>query len=100
MWLKHKTVNAKQKKVQKRKIRKHVDELDLPEKSKLKAIALKYDVDKDKAPKITASGKGVIAEQILQVAEEYNIPFYEDSNLTNLLAKLDLDSEIPQELFT
>jgi flagellar biosynthesis protein len=93
-------VNPKPKKVQKKKIRKHIDELDSPEKSKLRAIALKYDVDKDKAPKITAMGKGTIAEKILTVAEEYNIPFYEDTNLTELLSKLELDSEIPNELFT
>lgn len=93
-------MNPKPKKVQKKKIRKHIDELDSPEKSKLRAIALKYDVDKDKAPKITAMGKGTIAEKILTVAEEYNIPFYEDTNLTELLSKLELDSEIPNELFT
>ena len=87
-------------KIKKRVIRKHLSELDLPEKKNLKAIAIKYNVEKDRAPKITATGKGAIAEQILKVAEDNSIPFYEDTQLTNLLSKLEIDSEVPKEMFT
>ncbi len=80
-------------------IKSRLDQLNLPEKSKKKAIALKYDVDKGKAPKILAVGKGAFAEMILQVAEDHKIPFYEDDALADLLSKLEIDSEIPPELF-
>jgi flagellar biosynthesis protein len=93
-------MEKKQKKAKKSNLRKYLTDLNLPEKSKLRAVALKYDLKKDKAPKITAVGRGKIAETILKVAEENQIPFYEDPNLTNLLAKLEFDTEIPPALFT
>ena len=74
--------------------------LNLPERNKLKAIAIKYDVSKDRAPKIIATGKGIIAEKILALAEENNIPFFEDPALSELLAKLDIESEVPPDLYT
>lgn len=84
-----------------RKIRRSVENLDLPKnKQNLQAIALKYDVDKGKAPKIMATGKGSVAEMILQVAEENRVPFYEDPTLADLLSKLQLDTEIPKDLYT
>lgn len=84
-----------------RKIKRSIESLELPkEKRNLQAIALKYDVQKSKAPKIMATGKGSVAEMILQVAEENKVPFYEDSTLADLLSKLQLDTEIPQDLYT
>jgi len=84
-----------------KKIRSHRDDLVAPKKkANLRAVALKYDVDKGKAPKIMAVGKGNVAEMILQVAEENRVPFYEDESLANLLSKLELDTEIPGELYT
>jgi flagellar biosynthesis protein len=64
------------------------------------AIALRYDVDKDKAPLIIASGRGAVADEILRIAEDNKIPLYEDPELAKLLAKLELDTEIPAELYT
>ena len=96
---------SKRKKLQrkkselKKKLKKSIDDLDIKDKSQLQAIAIKYDEDKGKAPKIIASGKGRIAESILDVAEENNIPFFEDESLANILSKLELDTEIPPELF-
>jgi flagellar biosynthesis protein len=87
------------KKVTRRQIKKHVDELELPDKSKLKAIAIKYDVKKDRAPRIVASGKAGIAEEILRIAEENQVPFYEDKTLAEMLSKLEFDSEVPAELY-
>ena len=92
--------NFYKKKVSAKQVKKRVDQLENKSKKKLKAIALKYDVDKSKAPKIMATGKGSVAEMILQVAEENKVPFYEDQTLTDLLSKLELESEIPSELFS
>ena len=64
------------------------------------AIALRYDTDKDKAPLIIASGRGAVADEILRIAEDNKIPLYEDPELAKLLAKLELDTEIPAELYT
>ena len=63
---------AKQNKLTKKSknLKRHMDELNLPERSKMRAIAIKYEVKKDRAPKIVAIGKGRIAEKILKVAEE------------------------------
>ena len=81
------------------KLKKFVSELDIKDKSKLKAAVLKYDVDKDKAPKITGIGRGQVAEKILKVAEEHRIPFYEDPSLIDLLSKLEIQSEVPPQLY-
>ena len=64
-----------------------------------KAVALKYDMGKDHAPYVTAKGRGLIAERIVEVAKEYNIPLHEDKEMVNVLDALDLDTEIPPELF-
>ncbi len=84
-----------------KKIKHRIEDLQLPvEKKKIQAIALKYDFKKSKAPRIVALGKGAMAEKILELAEEHKIPFYEDQSLTDLLAKLDIDTDIPPELYT
>ncbi|MDD4179691.1 MAG: EscU/YscU/HrcU family type III secretion system export apparatus switch protein [Candidatus Margulisbacteria bacterium] len=70
-----------------------------PEKRKT-AVALRYDVDHDKAPLVIASGRGPIADEILRIADENRIPLYEDPELAKLLTKLELDTEIPAELYT
>ncbi len=64
------------------------------------AVALRYDVDRDKAPLIIATGRGPVADEILRIAEDNKIPLYEDQELAKLLSKLELDVEIPAELYT
>jgi flagellar biosynthesis protein len=64
-----------------------------------KAVALKYNKGKDSAPKVVAKGKGYIAERITEAARENNVPLYEDKNLSQVLEALDLDTEIPPELY-
>ena len=64
-----------------------------------KASALAYTPGEDKAPKVIASGKGVIAEKILEVAKEVKIPVVEDAHLADTLDKLRVGSEIPAELY-
>lgn len=83
----------------KKNLKKHV-ELKDKDRKKLKAIAVKYDLEKDRAPKIIASGKGGVAEEILRLAEENGVPLYEDASLADLLARLELDTEVPPELYT
>jgi len=64
-----------------------------------KAVALKYDKGKDNAPKLLAKGKGDIAEKILEIAKENKVPIYSDRDLVQVLDALDLDFEIPAELY-
>ena len=68
------------------------------DKSK-KAIAIKYNNTKDLAPKVVAKGKGQIAHKIIDIARKNNVPLYEDQNLAQLLESIDLDLEIPPELY-
>ena len=64
-----------------------------------KAVALKYNREKDAAPKVTAKGTGRIAEKILELAEKEGIPIAEDPDLVTALAQLDFYDEIPPELY-
>ncbi len=64
-----------------------------------KAAALKYNEREDNAPRVVASGKGKIAEKIIEIAREYDIPIYEDPDLVELLLKVDIGEEIPPELY-
>ena len=63
------------------------------------AAALKYDGDKDIAPKVIAKGRGVIAEKIIELARKNNIPLKSDPALVQILSKLDIDEQIPVELY-
>ena len=64
-----------------------------------KAVALRYDQEKETSPRVVAKGKGSIARKIKAIAEEYNIPIRHDDDLVELLAQIDIDREIPQELY-
>jgi flagellar biosynthesis protein len=61
------------------------------------AVALHY--DKKRAPRVTAKGKGHLAEQILKIAEEHDIPLQTEPELARLLGTIPLGSEIPPELY-
>ncbi|MEJ2608581.1 MAG: EscU/YscU/HrcU family type III secretion system export apparatus switch protein [Candidatus Thiodiazotropha sp.] len=61
------------------------------------AIALKY--DGENAPRLTAKGRGDLAEKILALAEEHDIPLHEDAELAALLSQIPLGDEIPQALY-
>ena len=68
-------------------------------KKKTKAVALKYEMDKNAAPRVVAKGKDFIAEKIIETARAHNVPLYEDKNLVQVLEALDLDTQIPPELY-
>jgi len=63
------------------------------------AVALKYRRDKDRAPKVVASGKGSTAQKILELAREHNIHIHDDPDLVEVLSQLDLNEEIPPDLY-
>lgn len=63
------------------------------------AVALKYERGKDPAPKISAKGKGYMAEHIIELAKKHNIEIRQDSDLVTLLSKLDIDTPIPLEAY-
>jgi len=68
------------------------------ENKRQRAVALRYGAD-DRAPKVVASGAGEIARRIIELAEEHHVPIKEDDSLVNILAKLDLGYEIPDETY-
>ncbi|WP_164215446.1 EscU/YscU/HrcU family type III secretion system export apparatus switch protein [Virgibacillus sp. YIM 98842] len=70
----------------------------MKEKQK-KAAALKYDHKRNSAPFVAAKGRGMIADQILENAKENNIPVIEDASLMELLAALNINESIPEELY-
>ena len=63
------------------------------------AAALSYDNLKDASPKVTALGKGLVAEEIIQKAMEHDVPVLEDPTLVELLSKLNINDAIPEELY-
>ncbi len=63
------------------------------------AVALRYNEDKDAAPRVLAKGAGNVAQKILDLAKENKIPVREDPDLVEALAKLDIGSFIPSELY-
>ena len=64
-----------------------------------KAAALKYDRTKDNAPTVTAKGKGAAAENIIKIAELHNLPIKKDEDLVEMLSQVELDREIPENLY-
>ena len=70
-----------------------------PRATQTLAVALNHDPDGDAAPEIVASGRGLLAEQILELAFANDIKVREDSDLVELLQALDIGDEIPLEAF-
>ena len=69
------------------------------EDSPRKATALGYDPKRDDAPRLIAKGAGHLAEKIIRIAKEHDIPVKEDSDLVEALMLLDLEEAIPPELY-
>ncbi len=66
---------------------------------KREAAALSYHSGPVDAPKLTAKGRGYVAEEIIRRAKENNIPIQEDSSLVALLSQLEINDEIPEDLY-
>jgi flagellar biosynthesis protein len=63
-----------------------------------KAAAIKYDIN-ETAPTVIAKGKGIVADKILEKANEQELPIYKDEKLVESLTKLDIGDMIPPELY-
>ncbi len=61
------------------------------------AVALQY--DGESAPKVTAKGAGDIAEQILAIAREHDVPLQDNPELVKVLSKIELGEQIPEALY-
>lgn len=66
---------------------------------KSKAVALRYDKETSSAPKVTAKGEGFTAENIIKIAKLHNIPIKKDEDLVELLSNIELDREVPPEMY-
>ncbi len=64
-----------------------------------KAVALQYQPKLDNAPKVIAKGKGQVAEKIIEIARKHNIYIQNDPDLIEVLSQLDLNQEIPSDLY-
>ena len=70
------------------------------EKTKVRyATALKYNRGEQSAPQVVASGRGKIAENIISLARQNDIPVHEDPDLALALTDLEIGQEIPVELY-
>jgi flagellar biosynthesis protein len=70
-----------------------------PKTDEAKAVALRYNKHKENAPRILAKGRGELARRILDKAQEHGISVYHDQDLVEVLSALELDTEIPGELY-
>ncbi len=69
------------------------------DKNKVKqAIALEYNPEED-APKVIASGRGALAERIIERAQESDVPIHRDDKLADTLSRLQIGEAIPPELY-
>jgi len=66
---------------------------------KEKAVALEYDNAKNSAPKVIAKGEGKSAQKIIQIAKENGVTLKKDEDLVELLSKVELDKEVPPEMY-
>jgi len=64
-----------------------------------KAVALKYEPGQDEAPKVVAKGSGSIAEKILEIARQEGLPIKEDQALVEALMQVELEAQVPAELY-
>ena len=69
------------------------------EKRNKVSVALQYNPGEE-APKIIASGRGALADKIIEKAKESDVPLYQDSKLANTLSKLEIGDMIPPELYS
>jgi len=66
---------------------------------KKRAVALKYTPEQN-APKVVAKGKGYVADSILTTAQQNAVPVYKNQTLVNMLMAVELDREIPPEMYS
>ena len=68
-------------------------------KQRKSAVALRYDRETMSAPRVVAKGRGVVAERLIALARENNVPIVEDRLLVDILDKMNVNQNIPAELY-
>lgn len=71
---------------------------ELPKEKTRTAVAIEYSPEEE-APKIIASGKGVLADRIVDTAKEHNVPVHKEERLANTLSRLEVGDFIPPQLY-
>ena len=71
----------------------------MSDENKRTEFALALDYDGKSAPRLTAKGRGEVARQIIEIAEEFGVPLHQDPELSALLAQIPLGDEIPETLY-
>ncbi|MDY0188769.1 MAG: EscU/YscU/HrcU family type III secretion system export apparatus switch protein [Syntrophus sp. (in: bacteria)] len=84
--------------IQKKSLTVLPDPMEEPKKRRV-AAAIRYDGTRDAAPRVTARGQGMIADRIIELAMKNGIPIKNDPALVQILSKLDIDEQIPEELY-
>jgi flagellar biosynthesis protein len=64
-----------------------------------RAVALSYNEIEDRSPRVVAKGEGLIAQKIRETALTHGVPVHRDDDLVELLAEVEVDREIPAELY-
>lgn len=70
-----------------------------PEPARNTAVALSYNQENDGAPRVVAKGYGKLADTIVRTARDHGLYIHESRELVALLMQVDLDSEIPPQLY-
>lgn len=70
-----------------------------PKYTRKSAVALRYNEKEAEAPRVIAKGQGLVADKIVEQAKENGIPIQEDPSLVQVLAGLELNEQIPPELY-
>ena len=73
--------------------------MSAPDERPKRVAALSYDKEKGGAPQVVAAGSGHVADRILALAREHGVPVREDAALAEALAKLQLQLDIPEDLY-
>lgn len=76
-----------------------MDEDDKVKDARRKAVALRYNQAQESAPRVVARGYGLTAEKIIEIAREHDVQIHQDPDLVAVLAKLDVNTQIPEELY-
>ena len=63
------------------------------------AVSLKYQTERDAAPKVTAKGEGLVAERIIALAKVNQVPIKEDPDLVQVLSQVDINKEVPPAVY-
>ena len=64
-----------------------------------KASALRYRANEDNAPKVVAKGERYIAQEIIRIAKKNGIPIKKDEDMVELLSKIEINQEIPPNMY-